>query len=83
MNQRPQIYLYSTLAAGFAVMAYLTLRRNTSAGKLSEIGRTTKQMQSQIETIFGDLRTQLRRLDDLVEYIQPLRDYSKNRPRNP
>jgi hypothetical protein len=82
MNQRLQIYLYSTLAAGFAVMAYLTLRRNTSAGKLSEIGRTTKQMQSQIETIFGDLSTQLR-LDDLVEYIGPLREYSKNRPQNP
>ena len=26
MNQRPQIYLYSPLAAGFAALAYLSLR---------------------------------------------------------
>jgi hypothetical protein len=72
MNQRPKIYLYSTLAAGFAVMAYLSLRSDTSVGNLDEIGRTTQQMQSQMGNIRGDLRTQRRRLDDLVEYIQPL-----------
>jgi hypothetical protein len=80
MNQRPQIYLYSTLAAGFAVMAYLSLRRNTNADKIEEIGRTTKQIQSQIEDIYSLLSTERRRIDDLVEYIRPLREYSKNRP---
>jgi hypothetical protein len=53
-------------------MAYLSLRSDTSVGNLDEIGRTTQQMQSQMGNIRGDLRTQPRRLDDLVEYIQPL-----------
>ena len=83
MNKRPQIYLYSALTAGFAVMAYLSLRSNTSADKLGEIGRTTKQMQSQIGNIYGALRTQRRRLEDLVEYLRPLREYSKNRSQIP
>lgn len=78
MNQRPRIYLYSTLAAGFAVMACLSIRSNRSKDKLAEIGRTTKQMQSRIGNIYGALRTQRRRLDDLVEYFRPLREYSKN-----
>jgi hypothetical protein len=68
----PLSTLYSALAAGFAAMAYLSLRSDTSVGNLDEIGRTTQQMQSQMGNIRGDLRTQRRRLDDLVEYIQPL-----------
>jgi hypothetical protein len=79
MNQRPQVYLYSALVAGFAAMAYLSFRSNRSAERLDEIGRTTKQMQSQIDDIYSTLRSERRRLDDLVEYIRPLGDYSRNR----
>ena len=51
MTERPQIYIYTALAAGFTVMAYL----------------------------YAALRTERRRIDDLVGYFTPLREYTANR----
>ena len=58
----------------------LVLLYPTTAIGLAALIYAAIRTRTQLAALRADLKDQRRRILDLEEYLQPLRDYSKNRP---
>ena len=76
MNQRPLVVLYPVAALAIAALIYVVNRRHAEV--LDQIHSSRQQTEDKFSALLADQRLLI---DDVREYLQPLRDLGSNTPR--